>query len=152
MEEKLRNANEKLQIAENNLIVSKRQNEVCNAEKELIKSDMKSMECFSHENQTDTFQTSGNIIISLVRQMNSNRETDVCLGSSTSFGYITSSFCCEADEIFLYDIENSSDILFSSNSFWTKDSLNSEFRNPHTAYTRVAKIPVNGCDRDRSLA
>lgn len=69
------------------------------------------------------FQSNENIILSLIRKMNDSRETDVCLGKSTRFGYITSKLCCQADDIFLRDLETLNEFELGFNSFWTEENL-----------------------------
>ena len=65
----------------------------------------------------------GNIIISVIRQLDNAREIDYCAGSSTSFGYITASSCCKAQEMFLFDMEKSEDIKIEENSVWLEEHM-----------------------------
>ena len=94
------------------------QNEKLSMEIEIIKSQTSASEF-----QTNTLLPDGNIIISVIRQLNNAREIDYCAGTSTSFGYITASSCCKGQEIFLFDIEKSDDIKTEENSVWLEEHI-----------------------------
>ena len=72
------------------------QNEKLSMEIEIIKN-LTSVSEF----ETNTLLPDGNIIISVIRQLNNAREIDYCAGTSTSFGYITASSCCKGQEMFM---------------------------------------------------
>ena len=87
---------------------------------DLLKSDLH--ECSL--NRHDYLQSVGHIGISVIRHVKNARETDSCLGTITSSGYITSSSCCQADQIFLFEIENSTEITNNlENSIWIEDHI-----------------------------
>ena len=67
-------------------------------------------------------QLNSNIEISLIRQIDDTREHDVCLGSLTNFGVITAKSCCQADELFLYDLTYSK-VLIDDKMFWVEDNI-----------------------------
>ena len=73
--------------------------------------------------QHDSLEPTGHIGISVIRHVESARETDSCVGTSTSSGYITSSSCCEADQMFLFDFENSTEITIEENSIWIEEHI-----------------------------
>ena len=73
--------------------------------------------------QHDSLEPTGHIGISVIRHVESARETDSCVGTSTSSGYITSSSCCEADQMFLFDFENSTEITIEENSIWIEEYI-----------------------------
>ena len=68
-------------------------------------------------------QLNENIEISLIRQIDDVREHDVCLGSLTDFGVITAKSCCQADELFLYDLTNSKEVSIDDKMFWVEDNI-----------------------------
>ena len=88
--------------------------QTCQAELKEIK------ECSSAQN---TLQPAGHIGISVIRKVENARETDVCIGTSTNFGYITSKSCCQVDEMFLFDLESSEEIKIKENSIWIEDHI-----------------------------
>ena len=68
-------------------------------------------------------QLNSNIEISLIRQIDDTREHDVCLGSLTNFGVLTAKSCCQADELFLYDLTNSKEVSIDEKMFWDEDHI-----------------------------
>ena len=69
-------------------------------------------ECINEaSNQLKEVFPTGNIVISSMTSIDNTREMNFCNGLSTNFGYFTSSFCCQADEMFLFDVESSTEIL-----------------------------------------
>ena len=94
------------------------QNEKLSMEIEIIKSQNSASEF-----KTNTLLPDGNIILSVIRQLNNTREIDYCAGTSTSFGYITASSCCKGQEMFLFDIEKSDDIKIEENSVWLEEHI-----------------------------
>ena len=64
-----------------------------------------------------------NIEISLIRKIDNAREHDVCLGSQTIFGVITAKSCCQADELFLYDLNNSKEVSMDDKMFLVEDNI-----------------------------
>ena len=73
--------------------------------------------------QHDLLTPTGHIGISVIRQVEGARETDSCVGSITSSGYITSSSCCQADQMFLFEFENSTEITFDEKSVWIEEHI-----------------------------
>ena len=65
-----------------------------------------------------SLQPAGHIGISVIRKVENARETDVCIGTSTNFGYITSKSCCQVDEMFLFDLESSEEIKMEIRKFY----------------------------------
>ena len=85
-----------------------------------LKTDLQ--ECSS--NRHDTLQPAGHVGISVIRRVENARETDSCVGTKTSSGYITSSSCCQADEMFLFEFENSTEIITDlENSIWIEEHI-----------------------------
>ena len=68
-------------------------------------------------------EPTGQIGISVIRQVENARETDSCVGTITTSGYITSSSCCQADQMFLFDFENSTEITIDENSIWIEEHI-----------------------------
>ena len=68
-------------------------------------------------------QLNENIQISLIRQIDDAREHDVCLGSQTIFGILTAKSCCQAEELFLYDLTNSKEVSIDAKIFWVEDNI-----------------------------
>ena len=85
-------------------------------ENQILKSENSASEL-----QLNPLLPDGNIIISVIRQLDNAREIDYCAGTSTSFGYITASSCCEAQEMFLFDLKKSDEIKIEDNSVWVED-------------------------------
>ena len=81
------------------------------------------MELEEYSSYQNSLQPTGYIGISVVRRAENARETDVCFGTSTNFGYITSKSCCQADEMFLFDLESSEEIKIEQNSIWIEDHI-----------------------------
>ena len=77
-------------------------------------------ECVSAQN---SLQPAGQIGISVIRKVENARETDVCIGTSTNFGYITSKSCCQVDEMFMFDLESSEEIKIEENSVWIEEHI-----------------------------
>ena len=73
---------------------------------DLLKNDLQ--ECSS--NRHDSLQATGHVGISVIRRIDNARETDTCIGTETNLGYITSSSCCQADQMFLFEFKNSTEI------------------------------------------
>ena len=89
-------------------------------EKNLLKTDLQ--ECSS--NRHDSLQPAGHIGISVIRRVENARETDFCVGTETNSGYITSSSCCQADQMFLFEFENSTEIEINlENSIWIEEHI-----------------------------
>ena len=80
------------------------------------------MESIENLNQ-NSLQPAGHIGISVIRKVENARETHVCIGTSTNFGYITSKSCCQVEEMFLFDLENSEEIEIEENSIWIEDHI-----------------------------
>ena len=89
-------------------------------EKNLLKTDLQ--ECSS--NRHDSLQPVGHVGISVIRQVENARETDSCIGTVTNSGYITSKSCCQADQMFLFEFENSTEIEVNlENSIWVEEHI-----------------------------
>ena len=89
-------------------------------ERNSLKNDLQ--ECSS--NRHDSLQPTGHVGISVIRRIDNARETDTCIGTETSSGYITSSSCCQADQMFLFEFENSTEIEINlENSILTEEHL-----------------------------
>ena len=103
------------------------ESEKCNEEKEKWTEEQNSLktdlqECSSsHHN---SLQSTGHIGISVIRHVEDARETDLCVGTMTSSGYITSSSCCQADQMFFFEFENSTEIAVNlENSIWIEEQI-----------------------------
>ena len=79
--------------------------------------------CNNTKKQYEIFQSTKNIVISSIADNENGLEIDVCLGISTGIGYFTSTTCCDADEIFLFDIESSNEIVFDQNSISVEEHI-----------------------------
>ena len=88
--------------------------QTCQAELKEVK------ECSATEN---ALKPTGHIGISVIRKVDNARETDICVGTSTKSGYITSKSCCQVDEMFLFDLETSEEIKIEENSIWIEDHI-----------------------------
>ena len=71
----------------------------------------------------DTLGATGNVFVSSITAVENAREIDICLGMSTVIGYFTSRSCCDVNEIYLYDIESSSEIIFHENSVSVEEHI-----------------------------
>ena len=110
LNEELRTENEKYQT----------ETDQCQLESEKWKTDLQ--ECSS--NRHDSLQPAGHIGISVIRRVENARETDFCVGTETNSGYITSSSCCQADQMFLFEFENSTEIEINlENSIWIEEHI-----------------------------
>ena len=87
---------------------------------DLLKNDLQ--ECSL--NRYDSLQPTGHVGISVIRQVENARETDTCIGTETNSGYITSKACCQADQMFLFEFENSTEIEINlENSVWIEEHI-----------------------------
>ena len=87
---------------------------------EKMKNDLQ--ECSS--NRHDSLQPAGHVGMSVIRQVENARETDLCIGTETNSGYITSSSCCQAEQMFLFEFENSTEIPVNfDNSVWIEEHM-----------------------------
>ena len=87
---------------------------------DLLKNDLQ--ECSL--NRYDSLQPTGYVGISVIRRVENARETDSCIGTETNSGYITSSSCCQADQMFLFEFENSTEIAINlENSIWIEEHM-----------------------------
>ena len=71
----------------------------------------------------ESFEKYENIIISTIRKVNDVRASEICLGKSSKYGYITSRLCCQADEIFLTHFNSEEIIPIETNSYWIEDEI-----------------------------
>jgi len=85
------------------------ENDQWNEKYDQLKTDLQ--ECSS--NRHDSLQPTGHVGISVIRRIDNARETDTCIGTETNLGYITSSSCCQADQMFLFEFENSTEIVIN---------------------------------------
>ena len=95
-----------------------RQNEELSMKVEILETQN-----LADELHSNTLFPDGNIIISAIRQLENAREIHYCAGTSTSFGYVTASSCCQAQEMFLFDIEKSNDINIEEFSVWVEEYI-----------------------------
>ena len=103
------------------LMTSKIETQTWQTEAQTCQAELKEVkECSSAQN---TLQPAGHIGISVIRKVENTRETDVCVGTSTNFGYFTSKSCCQVDEMFLFDLESSEEIEIKENSIWIEDHI-----------------------------
>jgi len=87
---------------------------------DLLKNDLQ--ECSL--NRYDSLQPTGHVGISVIRRIENARETDSCVGTETKSGYITSSSCCQADQMFFFEFENSTEIAIDlENSIWIEEHI-----------------------------
>ena len=92
----------------------------CSEKYDSLKNDLQ--ECSS--NRHDSLQPAGHVGISVIRQVENARETDTCIGTETNSGYITSKACCQADQMFLFEFENSTEIEINlENSVWIEEHI-----------------------------
>ena len=95
--------------------------ETCQVEAQTCQTELKEVkECSATEN---ALKPTGHIGISVIRKVDNARETDICVGTSTKSGYITSKSCCEVDEMFLFDLESSEEIKIEENSIWIENHI-----------------------------
>ena len=87
-------------------------------ERLIQKAKIESIQC-----NLSNLQLNEDIAISLIRQIDDAREHDVCLGSSTIFGIITAKSCCQADELFLYDLTNSEEVPIDDAILWVEENI-----------------------------
>ena len=115
---------DKLQVAEEKIESYERHLELLNSDIEKCQLEYQNFSNSTDDSPAiDSFESNGNIVISLIHQVDGARETDVCLGTSTNLGFITTKSCCQADEIFVHDLENSEELTIEKNSFWIEDSI-----------------------------
>ena len=113
---------------------------LCQQEATKWKSDLENCQlqatskCSSDQLRTGSLQSTGNVVISLIRQVENAREIDACLGMSTEFGYITFHQCCEADQVTLFDLETYEEIPIGNNSLWIEE---------HICFINTTEIEMN---------
>ena len=88
----------------------------------IYQNDIIATQCLSNQSDKDLLLL-GKIIISIFFKVNNARETDFCLGISTSIGYITSQSCCRADELFLFDFDTGNEIFMEIDSYWMDENI-----------------------------
>ena len=81
------------------------------------------MKCHTTSFQKIPFEPIGNIILTLINEVDDGRETNVCLGFSVSFGYLTSISCCDAEKMVIFDLKYSIDMTMDEISVWTENQL-----------------------------
>ena len=82
-----------------------------------------SMKFQINQSENIGFQNKGLIMIFRIRKTDDARETDACLGTSTTFGVITSNLCCQADEMIFFDAVNSEELYIKNGSVWTEETI-----------------------------
>ena len=82
-----------------------------------------SMKILMNQSENVLFQNKGFVVISRIRKTDDARETDACLGTSTTFGIITSNQCCQADEIIFFDAVNLEELYIKDGSVWTEEKI-----------------------------
>jgi len=82
-----------------------------------------SMKFQINQSENINFQNKGLIMIFRIRKTDDARETNACLGTSTTFGVITSNLCCQADEMFFFDAVNSEELYIKNGSVWTEEKI-----------------------------
>ena len=81
------------------------------------------MQCHLNPFQKIPLEPIGNIILTLINKVDDIRETNICLGLSVSFGYLTSTSCCEAENMVIFDLENSIDMTMDEINVWTENQI-----------------------------
>ena len=74
-------------------------------------------------NKIDSSPSNGPIIVSFIRHVESARETDACLGTSTNVGYITAKSCCQSDDISLFDLKTFKEIPIAIDSLLIDENI-----------------------------
>ena len=82
-----------------------------------------SMKFLMNQSENVLFQNKGFVVIFRIRKTDDARETDACLGTSTTFGVITSNQCCQADEIIFFDAVNLEELYIKDGSVWTEEKI-----------------------------
>ena len=88
----------------------------------IYQNEIIATQCLSNQSDKDLLLL-GKIIISIFFKVNNARETDYCLGISTSIGYITVHSCCQADELFLLDFDTGNEISMETDSYWIDENI-----------------------------
>ena len=102
---------------------------LCQQEATKLKSDLENCQlqaaskCSSDQLRTGSLQSTGNVVISLIRQVENAREIDACLGMTSEFGYFTFHQCCQADQVTLFDLETYEEIPIRTNSLWIEEHV-----------------------------
>ena len=110
---------------------STQEKEIWTEKYDSLKNDLQ--ECSS--NRHDSLQPAGHVGISVIRQVENARETDTCIGTETNSGYITSKACCQADQMFLFEFENSTEIEINlENSVWIEEHICFIKTNPNVKF------------------
>ena len=63
------------------------------------------------------------ILISRIENIGKERVINYCLGTQTKFGILTTTVCCQADEIIIFDIVNLKEIAIGVQSIWMNDDV-----------------------------
>ena len=79
--------------------------------------------CSFSQFEKGSLQATGNVVISLIRQVENAREIDACMGISNDLGYVTSKQCCEADQVMLFDMKTYEEIAIGMNSIWIEEHV-----------------------------
>ena len=112
-------------LKEANAEVERCQQEATELTADLEKCQREPVNKCSSENllKKGSLQTTGNVVISLIRHVKNAREIDACMGMSTELGYVTSKQCCEADQLMLFDLEAYEEIPIGLNSIWNEEHV-----------------------------
>ena len=81
------------------------------------------LHCSSVQSSTKFIRPIETVVISLIRQLDNMRETDVCLGTLINSGYITSNLCCQADEILFSSLKTLNDIAIDTKKYFIGDYI-----------------------------
>ena len=103
----------------------------CEEETRSLKSNVENLQeeienaqnCLSNQLENISFETTGSILISLIRQIEDAQEIDICAGLSTGVGYLTAKHCCQADQKYLFDSKTYDELTFDENSIWIEDNI-----------------------------
>ena len=115
VEEQLNTVIEQLQASDN-------QQKFDEQKVEILKNQIENFESGVSVQEIQAVESSKDVIITIIRQKDGARETDVCLGTALDVGYLTSYSCCQANEIFLFDLNNT-EIHLITNSYWADQNL-----------------------------
>ena len=102
---------------------------LCQQEATKLKTDLERCQeqaanrCSADRLREGSLQSTGNVVISLIRQVENAREIDACLGMTSEFGYFTFHQCCQADQVTLFDLETYEEIPIRTNSLWIEEHV-----------------------------
>ena len=79
--------------------------------------------CSFNQFETTSLELTGNILISLIRQIEDAQEIDICAGLSTGLGYFTAKHCCQADQKYLFDSKSYEELKYDESSIWIDERI-----------------------------